>query len=615
MFSDDDITIEAKFSRADKKKTDLDNKYMVAVESGDMETAQKLVDLAARDKGYISGNDYRMSHQAPNREDYNLATIKESGIVPDDYWTHPRYYQSDPTEFESFDKINRAIERQKKTGKKSAIQVYRAVPKDVKDSDFRNGDWVTPSREYAVSEGEPIPGGYRIITNIVNIEKLWWDANSINEMGYDDGKAYAYKNTKNNRKLIDPATYDDDGNVIPLSKRFNSRSDDARFSRTAMPDTISINGDDRPTRDSEGNLIHPSEEGIRNFYEWFADSKITDSQGRPLVLYHGTRNDFSTFDPDRTGETSDTGFFGKGIYLTPSKSGASIYASHDLTQLEAKEVPGGQVMPLYVRASKVHETTKPGMSEEKVRLMKQNGFDAIFSKQDKNSINEEDELVVFDPSQVKSAIGNSGEFSKDSNDIKFSRAIPETLNIEGTDRPTRNSNGQLIHPSEEGIRNFWKWFTGSKVTDDMGRPMVVYHGSPDLRFIKEDGTFKSEKGRYGFGRSDAAHWFTNELSTAKSYADPKRAFDYQNAEEGIVEAYIKITDPLVINAQGSEWKSAQRRGSTSDVIESAKVNGNDGVVIKSVKDNYNNNSSTRSSNTFTVFDSNQIKSANDNSGA
>lgn len=37
------------------------------------------------------------------------------------------------------------------------------------------------------------------------------------------------KNTKNGRKLLEP-TYDDNGNLIPLSQRFNSRNEDARFS-------------------------------------------------------------------------------------------------------------------------------------------------------------------------------------------------------------------------------------------------------------------------------------------------------------------------------------------------------------------------------------------------
>ena len=155
-----------------KKQGNLDKEYLAAVESGDLDKAQKMVDDYAREKGYISGNDYRMQHQAPNREDYNLATIKESGIVPKDYWTHPHYYQSDATERDSFRVIITALNRQEKTGKTNAgIAIYRAVPKNVKDTDIKNGDWVSPSREYARQEGEMIPGGYRIIQSHALLKK------------------------------------------------------------------------------------------------------------------------------------------------------------------------------------------------------------------------------------------------------------------------------------------------------------------------------------------------------------------------------------------------------------------------------------------------------------
>ncbi|MBO5958745.1 MAG: hypothetical protein J6Q65_01350, partial [Lentisphaeria bacterium] len=41
---------------------------------------------------------------------------------------------------------------------------------------------------------------------------------------------YVYDTSAQKIKSVDPVTYDDDGNVIPLSKRFNKRSDDVRFS-------------------------------------------------------------------------------------------------------------------------------------------------------------------------------------------------------------------------------------------------------------------------------------------------------------------------------------------------------------------------------------------------
>lgn len=72
---------------------------------------------------------------------------------------------------------------------------------------FRNGDWVTPSRRYAETDAD----GGRVIVNSVPLEDLYWDGNSIAELGYDDGKEYAYRDTRNNRKLLDPVTYDDNG--------------------------------------------------------------------------------------------------------------------------------------------------------------------------------------------------------------------------------------------------------------------------------------------------------------------------------------------------------------------------------------------------------------------
>ncbi len=48
------------------------------------------------------------------------------------------------------------------------------------------------------------------------------------------------------------------------------------------------------------------------------------------------------------------------------------------------------------------------------------------------------------------------------NDFLDSKAyIPEKITIDGIDRPTKNSEGKLIHPSVTGIKNFWRWFSDS----------------------------------------------------------------------------------------------------------------------------------------------------------
>ncbi len=210
-----------------------DAEYEKAIREGDIETAQGIINEAARAAGYGSDVDHRMQHQAPNREDFNLAMIRETGLVPEDYWSHPEWYLSSKEEQESFRVVLSALRQDeaKKDGL-TTITVYRAVPKGVKEGSFRNGDWVTPSRAYAGLEGANIPGGYRIIQGEVPLENLWWDGNSIAEIGYDDGKTYAYKNTKNNRKRLDLIVYDEDGNIVPPSKRFKPRKAETFYQAT-----------------------------------------------------------------------------------------------------------------------------------------------------------------------------------------------------------------------------------------------------------------------------------------------------------------------------------------------------------------------------------------------
>jgi hypothetical protein len=48
---------------------------------------------------------------------------------------------------------------------------------------------------------------------------------------------------------------------------------------------------------SKGLPIHPTQEGVDNFNKWFQDSAAIDSQGRPIIGYHGSPEVFDTFDP------------------------------------------------------------------------------------------------------------------------------------------------------------------------------------------------------------------------------------------------------------------------------------------------------------------------------
>lgn len=235
---------------------ELDKRYMDAIANNDESTAREMLDESARRNGYgdvdsdyqgqgawaAPSNPQYESDEArradiENSPDVNLEDIALGyNLQPDDYFDNPRAYMNNTAYgLESAHVIKNALDAIKNGEKDVKVKVYRAVPTSVKEGKLRNGDWVTPSKKYAEMHGDNrLDGKYRIIEDEVPANQLWWDGNDVNEFGFDDGKEYRYKNAKNNRKLNDLITYDNKGNVIPPSKRFNSRKSDIRFSLKAM---------------------------------------------------------------------------------------------------------------------------------------------------------------------------------------------------------------------------------------------------------------------------------------------------------------------------------------------------------------------------------------------
>jgi hypothetical protein len=98
---------------------------------------------------------------------------------------------------------------------------------------------------------------------------------------------------------------------VPVELIGNRAEGPVKFSLSG--DTIEVDGKVRQRRNSEGMLIHPTEEGIRNFWKWFGDSVVVDDEGRPIVLYHGTTYDFYEFKSSKLSPSSN---MGKGFYLS-----------------------------------------------------------------------------------------------------------------------------------------------------------------------------------------------------------------------------------------------------------------------------------------------------------
>lgn len=240
---------------------ELDKRYFDAIESGDDAGAREMLDEAAHRKGY---DDTESNYQgvgawiAPSNPGYESDADRRADVennapnvnvedialgyslVDEKYWNEPRkYMQSDATALESVNTIKGAISAIRRGEKDVKVKVYRAVPTSVKEGKLRNGDWVTPSKGYAEMHGNNrLEGKYRIIEDEVPVSELWWDGNDSREWGFDDGRGYKYKNVENNRKLNDLVTRDDNGEIIPPSKRFDENVEDVRYRTSEELDQI-----------------------------------------------------------------------------------------------------------------------------------------------------------------------------------------------------------------------------------------------------------------------------------------------------------------------------------------------------------------------------------------
>jgi hypothetical protein len=176
------------------------------------------------------------------------------------------------------------------------------------------------------------------------------------------------------------------------------------------------------------------------FKKWFGDSKVVDAEGRPLVVYHGSPNPavgargFAFRIGATEGRRTDFGNFGDGVYMTPQKFIADVYARGNQGRGAF-----GATLPLYVSIQNPIRITVAGgeYTDEVTALGKKLGVTAIPEWRGSGQHNPEwsrqfrakalaagydgvitqnidgsmgSEVVAFDPTQIKSAIANVGTF-------------------------------------------------------------------------------------------------------------------------------------------------------------------------------------------------------------
>ena len=265
-----------------KNLSTTDRTYLDAVENGDMETAQKMVDEAAKEAGY----NYHLYHGT--NADFTKFDLRKHGGKNGKGEGYGIYLAANKEisapygkrVIDSYTKFNRLAEGKEKTitftelkniiKTSCELEAQRAVNDEEYDSvnEALKDTWVS-NYVYTYDYN----GMSKVYTDVANI---LWEANDndgdiINEIMTSSGAHYNYDNAldfydniltkvtgidgfhyiwgdkssggvendiylafhSNQIKSADPVTYDDNGNVIPLSQRFNAENSDIRYS---LPD-------------------------------------------------------------------------------------------------------------------------------------------------------------------------------------------------------------------------------------------------------------------------------------------------------------------------------------------------------------------------------------------
>ena len=227
--------------------------------------------------------------------------------------------------------------------------------------------------------------------------------------------------------------------------------------------------------------------------EYFKDSKVRDDNGNLLTLYHGTNENFDTFENVKTEP---------GYWFTEDKEYASEHGKNimevnlnltnplDVNTIEDEEILWDTARKVY---GKENVTEKEVLSNKVKDKLKALGYDGmIWEHSGKNT------YIAFEPSQIK----------KTDADIRYS------LND--------NQGRELSKEQKE-------YFKDSKVRDDNGNLLTMYHGT-DSDFTIFDKDLSDEDNVLGQGLYFTANKEQSEKYGSKQY-----------------ETYLNITNPLIID--------------------------------------------------------------------
>lgn len=257
--------------------------------------------------------------------------------------------------------------------------------------------------------------------------------------------------------------------------------------------------------------------------EYFKDSTAVDDQGRLMVMYHGTRKGGFTVFRDWSYLTANRKYAERYMDRDTGETMYEVYANikkpFDTRLEECRAIWENEFYGEYSRTA-LQESGLPDWTDgyDLVDFLEENGYDydAILLDEGADQVNGSVvergiSYVVRSSEQIKS-ITNENPTSDP--DIRYSLK--------------EDSRGNMLTEQQQ------RYFQDSKITDNDGRLMVMYHGTTAYGEIT-----KFRKGRSG--------WLGPGIYLSSRKSDAQRYADAMGEGNGsLYELYANVTNPLVV---------------------------------------------------------------------
>lgn len=204
-----------------------------------------------------------------------------------------------------------------------------------------------------------------------------------------------------------------------------------------------------------------------------------------------------------------------------------------------------------------------------------------------NIANGKDRKILYEVNRVHQIdkIKSPGEHTVTDNGQRFRYQKPGTGGAQSETKDNINENAANVKEhfsiSEdsdgrqltEAQREFFK---DSKAVDEKGRLLTLYHGTGAKFTVFDKGRIEQNFQNRG---GDLGFYFSPYIEDAQGYA--REAAFSTGGEKAIMEVYLNLKNPLVVEDEG--WGSAISQADIrhGDLKRWAQEGGNDGIIVKS----------------------------------